>query len=89
MPDDESEEFSAWGALITVRDRGIGIPEAERSGVFGRFSRGEQAQRLGIRGTGLGLAMVKEIVREHHGEVRVESVEGEGSTFTIALPVRS
>lgn len=76
-------------ALLTVRDRGIGIPESERSGVFGRFSRGEQAQRLGIRGTGLGLAMVKEIVREHHGEVQVESVEGEGSTFTIALPVRS
>jgi signal transduction histidine kinase len=76
-------------AVITVRDRGIGIPEAERAGVFGRFSRGEQAQRLGIRGTGLGLAMVKEIVREHHGEVQVESVEGEGSTFTIALPVRS
>jgi signal transduction histidine kinase len=76
-------------ALIAVRDRGIGIPEAERSGVFGRFSRGEQAQRLGIRGTGLGLAMVREIVREHHGEVQVESVEGEGSTFTIALPVRS
>jgi signal transduction histidine kinase len=76
-------------ALLTVRDRGIGIPEAERSGVFGRFSRGEQAQRLGIRGTGLGLAMVKAIVREHHGEVQVESVEGEGSTFTIALPVRS
>lgn len=76
-------------ALLTVRDRGIGIPEAERAGVFGRFSRGEQAHRLGIRGTGLGLAMVKEIVREHHGEVQVESVEGEGSTFTIALPVRS
>jgi signal transduction histidine kinase len=76
-------------ALITVRDRGIGIPEGERSGVFGRFSRGEQAQRLGIRGTGLGLAMVREIVREHHGEVQVESIEGEGSTFTIALPVRS
>ena len=76
-------------ALITVRDRGIGIPEAERAGVFGRFSRGEQAQRLGIRGTGLGLAMVKQIVREHHGEVQVDSVEGEGSTFTIALPVRS
>jgi signal transduction histidine kinase len=76
-------------ALITVRDRGIGIPDAERSGVFGRFSRGEQAQRLGIRGTGLGLAMVREIVREHHGEVQVDSVEGEGSTFTIALPVRS
>ena len=76
-------------ALITVRDRGIGIPEAERSGVFGRFSRGEQAQRLGIGGTGLGLAMVKEIVREHHGEVQVDSVEGEGSTFTIALPARS
>jgi signal transduction histidine kinase len=76
-------------ALITVRDRGIGIPEAERFAVFGRFNRGEQAQRLGIRGTGLGLAMVRDIVREHHGEVQVESIEGEGSTFTIALPVRS
>jgi signal transduction histidine kinase len=75
--------------LLSVRDRGIGIPEGERARVFGRFMRGDEAQRLGIRGTGLGLAMVNEIVREHHGEVQVESVEGEGSTFTIALPARS
>jgi signal transduction histidine kinase len=71
---------------ISVRDRGIGIPAHERSAVFDKFQRGAQARTLGIKGTGIGLAMVHEIVRAHRGRVEVESEPGRGSTFTIVLP---
>jgi signal transduction histidine kinase len=73
--------------LIRVRDQGIGIPAHEQAGMFAKFHRGEQARRRGIKGTGIGLAMVDEIVRAHHGRVEVESEPGKGSTFTIVLPV--
>jgi signal transduction histidine kinase len=71
---------------IAVRDRGIGIPAHERDTVFKRFQRGEQARQRGILGTGIGLAMVAEIVKAHHGQVEVQSQPGEGTTFTIILP---
>ena len=74
---------------LSVRDRGIGIPAAERTAVFSRFRRGEQAQARGIRGTGIGLAIVDQIAVAHHGRVEVESEPGEGSTFTMVLPVAS
>ena len=73
---------------IAVRDRGLGIPAAERQQLFLKFQRGEDARRLGIKGTGIGLAMVDHIVRAHAGRVEVESVPGEGSTFTIVLPLK-
>jgi signal transduction histidine kinase len=73
---------------ISVRDYGIGIPAQERQSIFGRFHRGEQAHKLGIKGTGIGLAMVDHIVRAHNGRVEVDSRPGEGSTFTIVLPVK-
>ena len=56
--------------------------------MFLKFQRGEQARRLGIKGTGIGLAMVDHIVRAHGGRVEVESEPGEGSTFTIVLPLK-
>jgi len=71
---------------ISVRDRGIGIPAHERTRIFRKFQRGEQALARGIKGTGIGLAIVEEIVTAHHGLVDVESEAGQGSTFTIALP---
>jgi signal transduction histidine kinase len=71
---------------ISVRDCGIGIPAHERPAVFDKFQRGAQARTLGIKGTGIGLTMVHEIVRAHHGRVEVESEPGRGSTFTIVLP---
>jgi signal transduction histidine kinase len=73
---------------ISVCDYGIGIPPHEQQTVFGRFQRGEQARSLGIKGTGIGLAMVDHIVRAHHGRVELESRPGAGSTFTIVLPVK-
>jgi signal transduction histidine kinase len=72
--------------VVSVTDHGVGIPASERSEIFERFVRGEQARLLGIKGTGLGLALVTHIIRAHHGRVSLESQEGIGSTFTIALP---
>lgn len=71
---------------ITVRDRGLGIPAGEQEAIFDRFRRGEQARLRGIKGTGIGLAMVREIVAAHRGRLDLESRSGEGSTFTILLP---
>ena len=72
---------------ISVRDRGLGIPPAEQKEVVRKFVRGSSAERAGVKGTGIGLTMVQHIVRAHHGELQVESVPGEGSTFTILLPL--
>ncbi len=72
--------------FISVHDHGIGIPAHERADIFAKFHRGEQARIRGIKGTGIGLAMVDEIVRGHHGRVDVDSEPGKGSTFTIVLP---
>jgi signal transduction histidine kinase/tetratricopeptide (TPR) repeat protein len=73
--------------FISVHDHGMGIPAHERADIFAKFHRGEQARTQGIKGTGIGLAMVDEIVRAHHGHVDVVSEPGKGSTFTIVLPV--
>lgn len=71
---------------IAVRDHGLGIPAHEQRAIFTKFQRGEQARTQGIKGTGIGLAMVNEIVNAHHGRVDVESEPGKGGTFTIVLP---
>lgn len=74
-------------AVLRVRDQGIGIPDGERSRIFDKFVRGEAAKRACIQGTGIGLAMVREIVRAHRGEVEVDSEVGRGSTFLVRLPL--
>lgn len=74
------------GIAISVRDEGLGVPARERKEIFGRFVRGETASRLGIKGTGLGLALVSHIVEAHGGTIELESEEGVGSTFIIVLP---
>jgi signal transduction histidine kinase len=71
---------------IEIRDHGIGIPASERSAIFSKFKRGEQARKRGIKGTGIGLAIVDEIVKAHHGSVESDSEPDRGSTFTIVLP---
>ena len=63
------------------------FPPREQATIFSKFQRGEQARTRGIKGTGIGLAMVDEIVRAHRGRIEVESEPGQGSTFTIVLPV--
>lgn len=71
---------------IRVRDEGTGIPGGEQAQIFNKFYRGSEAKARGVRGTGLGLAMVRHIVEGHGGEIRVESEPGRGSTFTLILP---
>lgn len=71
---------------ISVRDRGLGVPPDEQEEIFSQFVRGRDARARGIKGTGIGLAMVQHIVHGHGGRVALESAPGEGSTFTIVLP---
>jgi two-component system sensor histidine kinase SenX3 len=71
---------------IAVSDEGIGIAESDLQRVFERFYRADPARSRATGGTGLGLAIVKHIVTNHGGAVRVWSVPGEGSTFTLTLP---
>jgi signal transduction histidine kinase len=73
---------------IAVRDYGIGIPLPEQGRIFQKFVRGAAAKSQGIKGTGIGLAMVRHIVHAHGGSVRVTSAPGAGSTFTIVLPAK-
>ncbi|HYL35609.1 MAG TPA: HAMP domain-containing sensor histidine kinase [Bryobacteraceae bacterium] len=72
--------------LLGVEDRGCGIPPDEQEKVFQRFTRGADAKRAGIRGVGMGLALVKRILEGHGGSVHLRSEPGEGSTFTLELP---
>jgi two-component system, OmpR family, phosphate regulon sensor histidine kinase PhoR len=75
--------------LIRVRDTGIGIPADELPRVFERFYRVDKARSRAAGGTGLGLAIVKHLALAHGGEASVTSTVGEGSEFTIKLPVRA
>ena len=84
-----SVERHRAGVAISVRDDGLGIPRREQKQIFSRFVRGAQASRLGIKGTGLGLAMVSHIVRAHDGTIELESEEGAGSTFRLVLPAHA
>ena len=71
---------------LTVRDTGIGIPIAELPRIFERFHRVESAKGRTYEGTGIGLALTAELVRMHGGRVTVESIEGQGTTFTVVMP---
>jgi signal transduction histidine kinase len=72
---------------IRVRDEGMGIPASEQKEIFKRFVRGTGSRAAHIPGTGIGLAMARHIIEAHHGEIRLESELGKGSTFTILLPL--
>ena len=72
--------------ILQVTDHGIGIPEDEMSHLFEKFYRGAAARDAGIRGTGLGLVLVKQAVDAHGGAIAVESEPGNGARFTITLP---
>ncbi len=74
-------------ASLSVRDQGIGIPPSQQARIFGRFERAENARALGITGTGLGLYLSRELVVRHGGRVWFESIEDEGTTFYITLPL--
>lgn len=81
------EADNGWAELV-VRDTGIGMTEHERSQLFTSFFRAEHVRKAAIPGTGLGLAISQGFIRAHGGEIRVASRRGEGSTFTLRLPLQ-
>jgi PAS domain S-box-containing protein len=73
---------------IYVKDTGLGIPETELENIFDRFYRVKTKDTRYIVGTGLGLPIVKSIVQAHQGSVKVQSTEGQGTQFTVILPIK-
>nr|BBH87169.1 hypothetical protein KTC_19200 [Thermosporothrix sp. COM3] len=73
--------------LLSMQDHGIGIPEQQQAQIFGRFMRANNAHAWGIRGTGLGLYLCRQLVEQHQGKLWFESREGQGSTFFLSLPL--
>jgi signal transduction histidine kinase len=74
--------------LVSVSDTGVGIPPEDQERIFQQFEQGSLENVRQLYGTGLGLALSKEFVEMHGGEIRVESRVGEGSTFTFSLPLQ-
>ena len=74
-------------AIVKVSDTGVGIPAEELPRLFERFHRIEGQKGRSIEGSGIGLALVNDLVKLHGGEIAVESAPGEGATFTISLPL--
>ena len=72
---------------VKVADSGMGIPEESIGRIFERFYRVDKSHSKEISGTGLGLAITRSAVTKHHGNIQVESKEGEGTTFTVRIPL--
>ena len=81
-----SEHGEAW--TVEVADTGIGIPQQDLQRIFERFYRVDVARSRETGGTGLGLSIVRHAVERHHGTIRVDSLLGEGTTFSVSLPAR-
>lgn len=71
-----------------MTDQGIGIPPEAIPGLFRRYHRGEDARRVSAEGLGIGLHVSYAIAKAHGGSIRVQSKPGEGSTFTVELPIK-
>jgi PAS domain S-box-containing protein len=74
-------------AQLTVRDTGIGIPASQIEKLFDRFHRVEGARGRSFEGSGIGLALVRELVKLHHGDIDVQSEEGRGTAFHLTIPL--
>ena len=81
------EDKRASTAMLCVRDYGIGIPAYQQGRIFSRFMRADNAHDHNIGGTGLGLYLCRELVERHNGRIWFESLEGQGSTFYVSLPL--
>jgi signal transduction histidine kinase len=86
---DVSLRVSGEALVISVRDTGPGIAEADQVRIFDEFQQVDSSSTRRKGGTGLGLAITKLFVEMHGGQIRVQSVLGEGSTFVVALPIRA
>ncbi len=82
----EADE-QANSAILSIRDHGIGIPVDQQGRIFSRFARADNARTSNISGTGLGLYLCHELVERHNGRIWFESVEHQGSTFYVSLPL--
>jgi signal transduction histidine kinase len=74
--------------ILEVKDKGIGIPPGEWDKIFDKFYQGRNEVRRSTKGTGLGLTLVRHTVEAHGGRIEVESQVGEGSVFSIILPIQ-
>ena len=74
-------------AILSVQDNGVGIPEEDQAHIFERFYRVDKARSRDTGGTGLGLSIVRQLVTMHGGTITVQSKPGQGSTFTVQLPL--
>jgi len=72
---------------IIVRDYGVGIRKEDQDKIFSRFYRAGEELTQTVKGSGIGLTIVKQIVEAHQGEITVESSPGKGSIFSVKLPV--
>lgn len=79
------ENRKGW-LVFSVQDQGIGIPEEDQARLFAAFQRGSNVE--GLPGTGLGLAIVKQAVDLHDGQVQLESLVGQGTFISVAIPIR-
>lgn len=82
------ENAEADTVEIKVSDTGVGIPPEQLRVIFEPFFTTKQPDEYGRGGTGLGLSVCRQIIEQHHGRIRVESIVGKGSTFTVKLPKR-
>lgn len=73
-------------AILTVKDSGVGIPENELTNIFNRFHRVQNSKGRSFEGTGIGLSMIKELIRHHGGEITVNSKIQEGTSFIVRIP---
>lgn len=88
-PVDAQESIERPVVIVSVRDEGVGIPSRDLDRIFERFYRVDRGRSRDTGGTGLGLSIVRHVASNHHGRVDVESREGDGSTFTLVLPLDS
>ena len=79
-------EGRSWG-VIEVRDTGLGMSDAEQAQLFQRFQRGTAVELTNVPGTGVGLALSKELIELQRGRLTVKSRLQEGSSFTVWLPL--
>jgi len=82
-----SAEIQNESLIIIISDNGIGIPEDQQNSIFNRFFQADQNYTQENSGSGIGLALTKELVELHNGTIFIESLEGKGTTFTVKLPI--
>ncbi len=73
---------------VQVADSGVGIPEDELEHIYERFYRVDKSRSREIGGTGLGLSITKSAILMHRGTIKVTSIEGEGTDFTVKIPLK-